>query len=213
MKKFNKTIYRVVDQYGEGYRRGKGKLDSLINSRSIMDYAGYEVRRPLAAWEGIPKSRVRGYHRFAFADLHQYKSWFPLNQRNAGTSVGGKVQVILVNEKHIMTTPTQVIYDKRRAEVIAEVPMNHYDSELLRNQPFDEDEIKEPTNSCPGCDIPSTLTEITETITYRDHPITFNGHVFQCPTCGCEYVDAIVHEMNTHQVQLAKRTLDASLRI
>jgi hypothetical protein len=129
-------IYRVVDKEGYGY---KTSLDSNIGSVMCMDYSNYYERRPLPENDQIDKSLLDENWFFGFECLEHYQSWFPLDERNAGTHFEGVLEIIEADPNYVIKGGRQVVFHADHAQTVARHPMNHFDTDEDRLKPFDVD--------------------------------------------------------------------------
>ena len=128
-------VYRVEDSDGFGY---KHSLDSGIGSLICIDYVGYEQRRPLPGDDGIDLDNLDSEWFFGFESLEMLKSWFSLNERNAGAFLGGKILLIEVAERHLVKGCRQLAFDNRFARTVAAHPLNAFDAPEIRTVDFED---------------------------------------------------------------------------
>ena len=131
------TVYRVEDSDGYGYKRS---LDSNIGSVTCIEWRGYEERRPLPKNDGIDIEGLGEDWFFGFDSIESLKKWFFLNERNAGSTFGGKILVIEVDPEFVIYGGRQLVFHQDYAKTIATFPLNHYDTEEDRAVPFDDDD-------------------------------------------------------------------------
>ena len=143
-------VFRIVDKHGYGYKR---ELDSKIFNAIDVDWEGYDSRRPLPHQDGIDIQALDDKWFFGFADIAQYKSWFNLNERNAGTFFEGKLEEIAVRPDAVIHGKKQVVFQCEHAKLVNTHMMNAFDSDEDKNKPFmskdyEEDEREIENEQC-----------------------------------------------------------------
>ena len=130
-------VYRVEDDSGYGY---KTSLDSAIGSATCIDFVGYEVRRPLPCDDGIDIVDLGEGYFFGFDSIESFKSWFLLNERNAGAHFGGQILIIEVQVDHVVKGGRQLAFDSRYSKTLESHPLNWFDSPAERAIAYDDGE-------------------------------------------------------------------------
>lgn len=107
-----KTVFRIVGKDGRGVYCGgharKAGLSSLVKFHQPMPGGGLlhtRFSRPA----------------FAFPTEDSLKKWFSADDRTLLKRVGAKIKVYTVPENHVISTPQQVVFNKRVARLEAEL--------------------------------------------------------------------------------------------
>ena len=131
-------IYRVVDNNLEGYRRStKGEcLESKINNKVATPFPeNYEQIRPLPAVDGIVD--FPDHYIFGFQSIDLLNSWFSLDERNAGTELGGKIAIYSILSTCVLFGNKQCCFDKDKAgSPVLIKPLNFFDTKEDQNKPY-----------------------------------------------------------------------------
>lgn len=129
-------VFRVVDAEGFGY---KASLDSNIGSVACIDYTNYYERRPLPGDDLIDLELLDENWFFGFESIDHLKSWFLLDERNAGTHFNGQILEIEVDRDFVVKGNRQLVFHADYAITRAAHPLNGFDTEEDRRKPFDVD--------------------------------------------------------------------------